>query len=169
MVELTNGGPDNDIITDYFWEYGDGTSEHTTTPTTEHTYGLGTFVPTLTVTDQNNCTATREGPEISTGYQILPEYFSAMDSLHNEIPKGIVCVSDTIILYNEMYEDHDTLDYTFIIVMNENPYEESSQETYTNIHSKTTQDGLTSDLGLTTTSASRILCGGTAFMLYLQS
>ncbi|MBR5983367.1 MAG: PKD domain-containing protein [Bacteroidales bacterium] len=130
VVELTNGGPDNDIITDYFWEYGDGTSEHTTTPTTEHTYGLGTFVPTLTVTDQNNCTATREGPEISTGYQILPEYFSAMDSLHNEIPKGIVCASDTIILYNEMYEDHDTLDYTFIIVMNENPYEESSQETY---------------------------------------
>ncbi len=129
-VELTNGGPDNDIITDYFWEYGDGSSIHTTTPTSEHIYNLGTFTPTLTVTDQNGCTATREGPEISTGYQILPEEFGAMDSLHNYIPRANICASDTIYLYNSMYEDHDTLDYTFIINMNDNPFEEQSSETY---------------------------------------
>lgn len=129
-VELTNGGTDNDIITDYYWEYGDGTSAHTTTPSTEHTYNYGTFTPTLTVTDQNGCTATREGPEISTGYQILPEDFGAMDSLHNYIPKAHICASDTIYLYNSMYEDHDTLDYTFIINMNDSPFEEQSSETY---------------------------------------
>src|SRR6185312_10768316 len=40
-------------VTDYAWDYGDSSAvEHTTTPTTGHTYAsAGTYTVTLTVTD----------------------------------------------------------------------------------------------------------------------
>jgi|GEM_PF-5788234 len=41
-------------IQDYFWNYGDGTSQHLQQPSTTHTYStFGTYAATLTVT--NNC------------------------------------------------------------------------------------------------------------------
>jgi len=130
LVQFTNNSSSN--IVDYLWNFGDGTpTQHTDVPAIEHYYyNEGTFVPTLTVTDASGCTATRQGPEIMAGIQILPEDFGVMDSLYNYIPKGVVCASDTIYLYNSMYEDHDTLDYVFIINMNDSPFEEQSSETY---------------------------------------
>jgi PKD repeat protein len=50
-----NGGSstDDNGVTDYAWDYGDGSAvEHTTTPTTNHPYAnAGTYTVTLTVTD----------------------------------------------------------------------------------------------------------------------
>ena len=130
LVTLTDGA-DPSAIVDFFWEYGDGATAHTNAPASEHLYSnLGTYFPSLTVTDTAGCTATYSGDSIVTGMPILPENFGAMDSLHVFIPRDTICASDTIYLYNSMYEDHDTLDYTFIINMNDSPYEERSNETY---------------------------------------
>ena len=129
LVEFSNGNDPS--IVDFLWDYGDGTTEHTTVPTTEHLYGnLGTYSPTLTVTDTAGCVGTGSAGNISTGTPILPEEFGAMDSLHNYIPHDTICASDTIYLFNSMYEDRDTLDYVFIIDFNGSPTEEQSHETY---------------------------------------
>lgn len=130
LVNLADGAEPTGIV-DFYWEYGDGTSTHTDVPASEHYYtNVGTYFPSLTVRDTANCTATVSGDSLVVGYQITPEQFGVMDSLHNYIPKATICASDTVVLYNSMYEAHDTLDYVFIIKMNGNPYEESSSETY---------------------------------------
>ena len=42
--------PEGQALT-YSWQFGDGTSATTSTPTTSHTYAAGTFLASLTVTD----------------------------------------------------------------------------------------------------------------------
>lgn len=132
LVQFTNTSS-SDIV-DYMWDYGDGTPvQHTDVPASEHYYyHEGTFVPTLTVRDASGCTASDSIVSILAGSPVLPEIFGVMDSLHTYIPRETVCASDTVILYNSMYPDHDTLDYVFVIMMNGNPYEESSSEEFHN-------------------------------------
>ncbi len=131
LVNLSDGADASGIV-DFLWDYGDGTpTQHTDVPSSEHYYqNVGTYFPSLTVRDTAGCTATYSGDSIITGTPILPEQFGVMDSLHNFIPKATICASDTVVLYNSMYEDHDTLEYVFIIEMNGSPYEEKSDETY---------------------------------------
>ncbi|MBQ2573558.1 MAG: PKD domain-containing protein, partial [Bacteroidales bacterium] len=131
LVNLSDGADASGIV-DFLWDYGDGTpTQHTDVPSSEHYYqNVGTYFPSLTVTDTAGCSATYSGDSIITGTPILPEQFGVMDSLHNFIPKATICASDTVVLYNSMYEDHDTLEYVFIIEMNGSPYEEKSDETY---------------------------------------
>jgi 6-phosphogluconolactonase (cycloisomerase 2 family) len=58
-----NGGPsvdtDGGTIASYEWDFGDGITQTTTTPTTTHTYqAAGTYAVTLRVTDNEGCSIT---------------------------------------------------------------------------------------------------------------
>lgn len=51
------------VITDYFWDFGDGGTANNTTPDMNHTYVFsGNYDITLTVTDINGCTNSRTTP-----------------------------------------------------------------------------------------------------------
>ncbi|MBD0322950.1 MAG: PKD domain-containing protein [Aldersonia sp.] len=43
-------------IVSYFWDFGDGTTQTTTTPYVSHSFGPGTFTVTLTVRDNDSMT-----------------------------------------------------------------------------------------------------------------
>ncbi len=113
----------NSEIVDFFWDFGDGTTLHTSSPPVNHTYTeQGVYFPTLTITDRNGCTATsilnqRSGlcDSIEIGIPIPPEDFGAMDISHNFINRDTVCPQDLYLFYNSMYASSDTIDFTWVI------------------------------------------------------
>lgn len=117
---------ENSEIVDFFWDFGDGTTQHTTYTPVNHTYTeQGTYTPTLTITDINGCTDTRplnsfgSGCDtIEIGIQIPPEDFGAMDIGHNYINRDTVCPQDLYLFYNSMYESSDSIDFTMLVSTN---------------------------------------------------
>ena len=111
----------NSAIVDFFWDFGDGTTVHTTEPSVQHEYSdFGTFYPTLTITDTSGCTATsilreRQEGSIVTGTQISPEQFGVTDAMHNFIPGDTICPQDTVYLYNSMSGNSSEYDYFFVM------------------------------------------------------
>ncbi len=51
--------PDNNTIVSYFWDFGDGITGSSTTPFIKHTYPLGNFALSLTVTDNKGLSSTK--------------------------------------------------------------------------------------------------------------
>ena len=114
----------NSEIVDYYWDFGDGTTIHTTYTPVSHTYTVpGAYIPTLTITDRNGCTDTRPIHEfdpskcdtIEVGIQIPPEDFWATDTNHISIHLDTVCPQDIYLLYNSMYESADSIDFTILV------------------------------------------------------
>ena len=110
----------NSAIVDFLWDFGDGTYTNTTIPSVEHEYSeIGTYYPTLTITDTSGCTATStlvnmlEG--IRVGEQITPQMFGVTDGMHNFIPGDSVCPSYVAYLYNSMSEYSDIYNFYFVI------------------------------------------------------
>ncbi|WP_193613845.1 beta-propeller fold lactonase family protein [Nocardioides lijunqiniae] len=54
-------------VSAYTWRFGDGTSATTTAPTVTHTYASGTYLPKVTLTDDEGCSTTF----VSTGLSAL--------------------------------------------------------------------------------------------------
>jgi len=50
--------PKNNSIEKYYWNYGDESSDETTVPSTNHTYGIGTFKMTVEATDSEGLVGT---------------------------------------------------------------------------------------------------------------
>ena len=113
----------NSEIVDYFWDFGDGTTLHTTYTPVSHTYTVpGQYIPTLTITDRNGCTDTRNLHEgtpdcdtIEVGIQIPPEDFWATDSNFNLINGDTVCPQDAYLFYNSMYASSDSIDFIILV------------------------------------------------------
>lgn len=115
---------ENSEIVDYFWDFGDGTTLHTTYRPVNHTYTVpGAYIPNLTITDRNGCTDTRRLHEfdsnrcdtIEVGIQIPPEDFWPTDTNHIRINGDTVCPQDIYLLYNSMYESSDSIDFTILV------------------------------------------------------
>ena len=69
-------------VTQYRWDFGDGTSRTTTVPQTTHTYASpGTFHATVAVTDNEGCSTTF----IATGQAVLCNGTSAATTTHDII------------------------------------------------------------------------------------
>ncbi len=113
----------NEAIVDYYWDFGDGSTMHTTYTPVSHTYTeVGTYYPTLTIIDTSGCTDTKRlwnnSPccgDIQIGYAIPPEDFGAYDNMHNPINRDTICPQDVYYLYNSMYESSDSITFTFNI------------------------------------------------------
>ena len=114
---------ENSEIVDFFWDFGDGNTMHTSYTPVSHTYTeQGIYIPTLTITDRNGCTDTRPMNSynggcdtVEIGIQIPPEDFGVMDNAHNFINRDTVCPQDLYIFYNSMYASSDTIDFTWTI------------------------------------------------------
>jgi len=113
----------NSEIVDFFWDFGDGTTFHTSHPPVNHTYTeQGVYYPTLTITDVNGCTATSilnqysgRCDSLEIGIPVIPEDFGAMDLLHNYINRDTVCPQDLYLFYNSMYASSDSIDFSMAI------------------------------------------------------
>ncbi len=117
-VEFLNNSDytDNSAIVDYFWDFGDGSSMHTSDSLVEHEYTeLGNYSTLLTITDTSGCTAT-SSVLIRTGEPVSPQQFGVMDAMHNYIPRDSVCPHDVVYLYNSMSGYSDI--YGFFFMMN---------------------------------------------------
>lgn len=115
---------ENEDIVDYYWDFGDGTTMHTTYTPVSHTYTeQGVYSPTLTITDRNGCTDTKELQvynsdlchTIEIGVEIPPEDYGVYDNMNNPINKDTVCPQDYYFFYNSMYESSDTISFSFSI------------------------------------------------------
>ena len=115
---------ENEDIVDYYWDFGDGTTMHTTYTPVSHTYTeQGVYSPTLTITDINGCTDTKELQvynsdlchTIEIGVEIPPEDYGVYDNMNNPINKDTVCPQDYYFFYNSMYESSDTISFSFSI------------------------------------------------------
>ena len=111
---------DNSAVVDFLWNFGDGTSVHTTEPSVEHVYSeIGIYHPWLTITDTSGCTVTSELLErpfgIMTGTQVMPEQFGVTDAMHNFIPRDTVCPLDVAYLYNSMTGNPGEYSFYFVI------------------------------------------------------
>ena len=132
----------NSAVVDFFWDFGDGTSAHTTTSTVEHVYSeFGTYYPTLTITDTSGCTATSQLHErplasIITGTQVTPEQFGVTDAMHNFIPGDTLCPTDTAYLYNSMYGNSTEYNYFFVISAGSMSWDVNSGAEYTSYRFK---------------------------------
>jgi len=132
--------PDSEIV-DYFWDFGDGTTLHTTYTPVNHTYTeQGAYAPTLTITDRNGCTDTRpmnsyngDCDTVEIGIQIPPEDFGVMDNAHNFINRDTVCPQDLYIFYNSMYTSSDTVDFTWTIATIQNGNSGNANDLYNDI------------------------------------
>ena len=110
----------NSAVVDFFWNFGDGTTEHTTEPSVSHEYAeFGIFHPTLIITDTSGCTATSELHDraygIMTGTQVMPEQFGITDESHNFIPRDTLCPQDVVYLYNSMAGNSSEYNYFFVM------------------------------------------------------
>ena len=114
---------ENSEIVDFFWDFGDGTTLHTSYTPVNHTYTeVGTYYPTLTIIDRNGCTDTKTlnlfnagCHKIEVGMQVPPEDFWATDTNHIRINGDTVCPADIYLLYNSMYESSDSIDFTILV------------------------------------------------------
>ncbi|MBR5983366.1 MAG: PKD domain-containing protein [Bacteroidales bacterium] len=112
----------NSAVVDFFWDFGDGTSTHTTTSSVLHEYSeFGIFPPTLTITDTSGCTATsilddRPLASIITGTPVSPEQFGVTNDMHDYIPGDTICPTDVVYLYNSM--SGSSADYNYFFVIN---------------------------------------------------
>ena len=125
----------NSAVVDFLWNFGDGTSVHTTEPSVSHVYTeFGTFFPTLTITDTSGCTATsqlRERPNgIMTGNQVSPEQFGVTDAMHNFIPRDTLCPLDVAYLYNSMAGSSEEYDFFFVMNSGGKTWEVNSNAEY---------------------------------------
>ena len=119
---------ENSEIVDYFRDFGDGTTLHTTYTPVSHTYTeQGAYAPTLTITDRNGCTDTRSMNSydggcdtVEIGIQIPPEDFWATDLNLNLINRDTVCPQDLYLFYNSMYESSDSIDFYMLITTPQN-------------------------------------------------
>ena len=116
-------------IVDYYWDFGDGTTAHTTNGVISHTYSeQGIYQPTLSIVDTSGCTDTQNLHSyfsdlchwIEIGIEIPPEDFGVYDNMGNPINKDTVCPQDTYYFYNSMYESSDTIGFSFTIIANGN-------------------------------------------------
>lgn len=132
----------NSAVVDFFWDFGDGTSTHTTTSSVEHVYSeFDIFYPTLTITDTLGCTATSQLHErplasIITGTQVTPEQFGVTDVMYNFIPGDTLCPTDTVYLYNSMYGNSTDYNYFFVISAGSMSWDVNSGAEYTTYHFK---------------------------------
>ncbi len=94
-VVTFNGSSSRDLdgqIVSYFWNFGDGNTETTTSPTIQHTYSsLGTYTVTLTVTNNDGLTNTTSkqitvsaGESVPDGVednleQLITKYYPSFD------------------------------------------------------------------------------------------
>ncbi|MBO4615342.1 MAG: PKD domain-containing protein [Bacteroidales bacterium] len=119
---------ENEAIVDYYWDFGDGNTMHTTYTPVSHTYTeVGTFYPTLTIVDTSGCTDTRPfwndghisgcgcSGEIEIGYTVPPEDYGVYDNTHTQISGDTICPQDVYYLYNSMYASSDSILFTFHI------------------------------------------------------
>ena len=105
----------NSAVVDYYWDFGDGTTLHTSDSSAEHNYSeLGTYHPMLTITDTSGCTAT-SSILIRTGVPVSPQQFGVMDAQHNYIPHDSVCPHEVVYLYNSMSLYSDIYNFSFVI------------------------------------------------------
>lgn len=125
----------NSAVVNYFWDFGDGTTENTTTSTVSHTYSeVGIFSPTLTITDTSGCTFTSTLQErpfgIRTGLQVSPENFGVTDAMHNFIPGDTLCPRDEVYLYNSMAGNFNQYAFYFDISADNKHWEVNSNSEY---------------------------------------
>ena len=128
----------NSEIVDYYWDFGDGTTLHTSYTPVTHTYTeQGYYAPTLTITDRNGCTDTRilnayNGgcDTIEIGIPISAEDFWATDLEHNLINNDTVCPQDLCLFYNSMYTSSDSINFTWTIATNQDGNSGSANNMY---------------------------------------
>lgn len=114
----------NSSIVDFFWDYGDGTSGHSTSPSSSHVYSeVGEYVPSLTITDTSGCVVTEmlnshlssACHSIQVGREVESEDFGVMDFYHNFINGDTVCPQNLYYFYNSMYTASDTLVFQYVL------------------------------------------------------
>ena len=124
----------NSAIVDFLWNFDDGTSINTTTPSVSHIYSeVGIFHPYLTITDTSGCTATSDlldASGIMTGTQVSPENFGVTNTMHHFIPRDSLCPNDPVYLYNSMAGSSDNYNYYFAISAANKIWEVQSINTY---------------------------------------
>ena len=130
---------DSDAIVDYYWDFGDGTTMHTTYEPVSHTYtGMGSYPPMLTITDTSGCTDTQYlhaydselCHDIEIGIEIPPEDYGVYDHMNNPINKDTVCPQDVYYFYNSMYESSDIIQFLYNILANDNSYADAANDQY---------------------------------------
>ena len=81
--------PPGSTITNYAWDFGDGSQGATTTPATTHPYvSTGSFTPTLTITTSDGCTGTDTIDAVAFGTPPVNQYAYVL--------QDTVCGSDAL-------------------------------------------------------------------------
>ena len=93
-------------ITNYFWDFGDGNTENTTTPSAVNTYDFAqTYSPGLTVTNSYGCTANVTMPNLVNVYPPVTAGFTS-DSV-------TLCDPTTPVQFNNTSTGPGTLTYSW--------------------------------------------------------
>lgn len=85
--------PPGSVVQSYTWDFGDGNSDITTSPSVTHVYAsTGEFIPRVSISTTDGCHASFEVP--ATAFGVPPSGISAHAS------KNTVCASDTITFFS---------------------------------------------------------------------
>lgn len=107
-------------ITNWSWDFDNGQSISSGTNTASATYTPGTYHPSLTITDNNNCTSTTS-IDINIGEVFIPHGIGVVtNETHLTLPNHYLCPQDSVELYNPHYNNPDITDFSWWIDSTDN-------------------------------------------------
>lgn len=94
-------------VSNYNWNFGNGQTEPNGTANESSIFTSGDYIVTLTVTNNNGCTAS-QSVEVNVGdFITFPTNVFDNDSDHTPLPDHFLCAQDTISFYIPNWDDED--------------------------------------------------------------